>query len=59
MDSEPVIRAKIEAKTGFGNAVAVVAATLLPGAVFGLPILRAMLLPHLRPLILLYVLHLL
>ncbi len=54
-----MIRTKIAAKTVIRNAVAVIATTLLPGTVFGLPILCAMLLPHLRPVPLLHALHLL
>jgi hypothetical protein len=47
MDAEPVIPAKMGTISVVGNTVAIVAATLLPVAVLGLPVVRAMLLPHL------------
>jgi hypothetical protein len=46
--------AKINAETRLGNTVAVIAATLLPGAVLGLPTTCAMLLPHVPLFALLY-----
>ncbi len=45
--AEPVIRAKAATITVIWNTVAVVAATLLPVTVLGLPVTCAMLLPHL------------
>src|SRR5229473_973212 len=45
LDSEAMVRSKVSAVPVVRDAVAPVAAPLLPGAVVGLPILRAMLLP--------------
>lgn len=45
MDAEPMLRPKVSAKPVVRDAVAAVAATLLPGAVVGFPVLRAMPLP--------------
>ena len=45
MDAERVTRTKVATETVIWNAVAVVAAALLPGAVLGLPARCAMLLP--------------
>ena len=45
VDAEVVVRTKVPAITVLGDAVAVVAAALLPVAVLGLPIMCAMLLP--------------
>ena len=59
VDAEPVTRTKVTTETDFRNVVAVVAATLLPGAVFGLPATCAMLLPHAPPFSLLHTLPLL
>jgi hypothetical protein len=59
VNAEPVIRTKAHAITVIRNAVAVVTATLLPVAVLGLPVTRAMLLPHLPLLTLLHALPLL
>ena len=47
VDAEPVIRTKVATITVIWNTVAVVAATLLPVTVLGLPVTCAMLLPHL------------
>src|ERR1035438_9487513 len=58
VDPEPVIRTKVATITVIWNAVAVVAATLLPVAVLGLPVMCAMLLPHLPVLSLLHTLPL-
>jgi hypothetical protein len=44
-DAESVILAVVAAETVIRNAVAVVAATLLPGAMFRLPAVRAITLP--------------
>ena len=46
IDAEPVPRTKVAIKTSWRNTVAIVTATLLPGAVLGLPVTCAMLLPH-------------
>src|ERR1039457_1879120 len=59
VDAEPVVRTKVATIMVFRNAVAVVAATLLPVAVLGLPVACTMLLPHLPLLTLLYTLPLL
>jgi hypothetical protein len=45
LDAEAVVRPEESAETFVRNAITVVAATLLPGAVVGLPVCRAMLLP--------------
>jgi len=45
-DAEPVIRTKVATVTVLRNAVAIVAAALVPIAVLGLPVMRAMLLPN-------------
>jgi len=45
VNAEGVIRAKVTVIAVFGNAVAVVAAALLPVAMLGLPVACAMLLP--------------
>jgi hypothetical protein len=49
---EPVISAVVGAVIRVGNAIAMVAATLLPRAAFGVPVAGAMLLPS-GPLLLL------
>jgi hypothetical protein len=54
-----VARTKVAAITVIGNPIAVIAAALRPGTVFGLPVLCAVLLPHLWLLALLHSLHLL
>ena len=54
-----MIRTKAQTITGLWNAVAIVAATLLPIAVLGLPVMCSMLLPHLPLLTLLHPLPLL
>src|SRR5579872_1123037 len=59
VDAEPVPRTKVATIAVIWNAVAVVAAALLPVAVFGLKIMCPMLLPHLPLLTLLHALHLL
>ena len=45
VDAERVTRTKVAIVTVVGNAIAAVSATLLPIAVLGLPVMRAMLLP--------------
>src|SRR5882724_7947840 len=45
VDAEPVILAIVATETVIGNSVAVVAAPLLPGAVFRLPAMRTRTLP--------------
>ena len=40
-----MVRAKVTAIAGIGNAIAVVAAALLPVTMLGLPVARTMLLP--------------
>ena len=46
VDAEPVIPTKVATVTVVRNAVADIAAALLPGAVLGLPVVCAMLLPN-------------
>jgi hypothetical protein len=53
LDVEPLVRTEVASKAAIGNSVPAVAAALVPVAVHGLPVLCAMLLPHLPLLILL------
>ena len=59
VDAEPMILPKVATIAVIWNAVAVIAAALLPVAVFGLPVGCPMLLPHFSPLSWLHALPLL
>jgi hypothetical protein len=59
VDAEPMILPKMATIAIIGNAVAVIATALLPIAMFGLPVVRPMLLPHFSSLIWLHALPLL
>jgi hypothetical protein len=51
VDAEPVIPAEGATETVIGNAIAPVAATLLPSAMFGIPSAGAVLQPHIAPVV--------